>query len=136
VRLSAEGLAKVLGDLEARVMRVVWRMPGAATARAMHQRVIAEHDVALLTIVTVLNKLVAKGLLSRAKKNDVYHYEARLSEDEFRALASERIVRGIMSLGPQAVAASLVDALAQHDPGQLAELQRLIKRRLKEQEGR
>jgi predicted transcriptional regulator len=78
--------------------------------------------------------LVAKALLSRAKQDDIYHYEARLTEDEFRAVASERVVRGIMSLGPRAVAASLVDALAQHNPQQLTELSRLIKRRLKEQE--
>jgi predicted transcriptional regulator len=124
----------VLGDLEARIMRVVWRMTQPSTARTIHERVIAEHDVALLTVVTVLNKLVAKALLSRAKQDDIYHYEARLTEDEFRAVASERVVRGIMSLGPRAVAASLVDALAQHNPQQLTELSRLIKRRLKEQE--
>jgi predicted transcriptional regulator len=135
VRLSAEGLAKVLGDLEARVMRAVWSMPKASTARAIHRRVIREHDVALLTVITVLNKLVAKGLLARAKQDDIYHYDAQLTEDEFRALASARVVHGIMSLGPQAVAASMVDALAQHDPQQLAELGRLIKRKLKEQEG-
>lgn len=135
VRLSAEGLAKVLGDLEARVMRVVWILGQPSTARSVHKQVIDDHDVALLTVITVLNKLVAKGLLKRAKREDVYHYEARLTESEFRALASQRVVSGILSLGPQAVAASLVDALAEHDPTQLTELGRLIRRKLKEQEG-
>lgn len=135
VRLSAEGLAKVLGDLEARVMGVVWSLAKPSTARAVHARVLDEHDVALLTVITVLNKLVAKGLLSRAKRDDIYHYAARLTESEFRAVASQRVVSGILSLGPQAVAASLVDALAEHDPRQLTELGRLIRRKLKEQEG-
>ncbi len=135
VRLSAEGLAKVLGDLEARVMRVVWSLDKPSTARGVHARVIDEHDVALLTVITVLNKLVAKGLLTRAKQDDVYHYGARLTEAEFRAVASQRVVKGILSLGPQAVAASLVDALAEHDRAQLTELGRLIRRKLKEQEG-
>jgi predicted transcriptional regulator len=134
VRLSAEGLAKVLGDLEARIMRVIWSLVKPSTARRVHARVIDEHDVALLTVITVLNKLVAKGLLTRAKRDDVYHYQARLTEAEFRALASQRVVTGILSLGPQAVAASLVDALAEHDPEQLTELGRLIRRKLKEQE--
>ncbi len=135
VRLSAEGLAKVLGDLEARVMQVVWKLDKPSTARTVHARVIDEHDVALLTVITVLNKLVAKGLLTRAKRDDVYHCEASLTESEFRAVASQRVVSGILSLGPQAVAASLVDALAEHDPAQLTELGRLIRRKLKEQEG-
>ncbi len=133
MRLSAAGLAKVLGDLEARVLRVVWMLDKPSTARSVHERVTREHNVALLTVITVLNKLVAKGLLARAKHDDLYHYEARLSETEFRALASQRVVNGILSLGPQAVAASLVDAIAEHDPAQLAELGRMIRRKLKEQ---
>lgn len=134
VRLSAEGLAKVLGDLEARVMRVVWTLGTPSTARTVFEHVAAEHEVALLTVITVLNKLVAKGLLKRAKRDEIYHYAARLAEDEFRAFASQRVVAGILSLGPEAVAASLVDALAEYDPEQLAELGRLVRRRLKEQE--
>ena len=134
MRLSADGLAKVLGDLEARVMRTVWTVDEPATARALHARVATEHRVELLTVTTVLNKLVAKNLLTRRKRDDVFHYEARFSEEEFIALTSRRVVEGILSFGPEAVAASLVDVLAERDPEQLAELGRLIRRRLKEEE--
>ena len=134
VRLSAEGLAKVLGDLEVRVMRAVWTLGKPAPARAVHELVVEEHDVALLTVITVLNKLVAKELLARAKYDDLLHYSARLTEEEFRAAASRRVVTGILSLGPEAVAASLVDALAERDPEQLAELGRLVRRKLRDQE--
>lgn len=81
-------------------------------------------------MITVLNKLVAKGVLSRAKQNDLFHYRARLSKEEFMASASRRIMEGILSLSPNAVAASLVDVLAERDPKQLAELGRLVRRRL------
>lgn len=133
VRLSAQGLAKVLGDLEARVLQVVWQLKGPATAREVHGRVIRAHRVELLTVVTVLNKLVAKGILSRAKLDDLWHYEARFGEEEFMSLASRRVVEGILSLGPEAVSASLVDVLAERDPEQLAELGRLVRRKLREQ---
>ena len=116
-------------------MRVMWDMRKPATARAVHERIVREHDIAVLTVITVLNKLVLKGLLARAKQEDVYHYSARLTESEFRTLTARRVVSGILSIGPQAVAASLVDALAQHDPEQLNELGRLIRRKRKEQEG-
>lgn len=134
VRLSADGLAKVLGDLEARVMQAVWELGKPAPARAVYEVVIEEHDVALLTVITVLNKLVAKGLLTRAKRDDLLHYSARLSEEEFRTIASRKVVGGILSLGAEAVAASLVDLLAEKDPEQLAELGRLVRRKLREQE--
>ena len=135
VRLSADGFAKVLGDLEARVMHAVWGIGAPASARDVHESVTREHKVELLTVITVLNKLVAKGLLSRAKKEDLFHYQARLTEQEFMTHASRKVVEGILSLAPDAVAASLVDVLAERDPAQLAELAKMIRKRMKEQGG-
>lgn len=135
VRLSAIGLAKVLGDLEARIMRAVWALEKPAPARAVYDVVAEQHDVALLTVITVLNKLVIKGMLKRGRRDDLLHYSATLTEAQFREIASRRVVTGILALGPQAVASSLVDALAKHDPEQLAELGRLVRRKLREQEG-
>lgn len=134
VRLSAEGLAKVLGDLEARIMRVTWALGRPASARVVHAAVAKEHKVEPPTVITVLNKLVAKGLLSRRKREDLFHYEASFSEAEFMAHASRRVVEGILAFGPEAVAASLVDVLAEQDPEHLEELGRLIRKKLKEQE--
>lgn len=134
VRLSAEGLAKVLGDLEARIVRIMWDLERPVPARQVHERVVEEHDVALLTVITVLNKLVGKGILTRAKRDDLLHYEARWKEDEFMAHVSRRVVEGVLSFGPDLVTASLVDVLAERDPKQLAELGRLVRQRLREQD--
>lgn len=131
VRLTAEGLAKVLGDLEARVLCAVWKLGDPSPARAVHTEVVREHRVAYLTVVTVLNKLVAKRVLSRAKRGDLLHYQACMSEEEFMAHASRRLVEGILSLSSQAVAASMVDVLAEQSPDQLAELARLVDDRLR-----
>lgn len=133
VRLSAEGLAKVLGDLEARIMAIVWELGRPASARVVHAAVVKRHRVEPLTVITVLNKLVAKELLLRRKREDIFHYEARFTEAEFMAHASRRVVEGILSFGPEAVAASLVDVLAEQDREHLEELGRLIKRKLREQ---
>lgn len=135
VRLGADGLAKVLGDLETRVMRAVWKLQRPVPARAVHEEVARRHGVALLTVVTVLNKLVDKGLLRRTKMDDLLHYEARFSEDELTAHASRRVVEGILSLAPDAVTASFVDVLAERDPAQLEELARLVRRKLRQRGG-
>jgi predicted transcriptional regulator len=127
---GVEGLAKVLGDLETRVMRVVWRLDQPSPARGIHERVADEHPVALHTVITVLNKLVAKGLLHREKKAGVFHYSASLTEADFLTQASRRVVEGILSLGPDAVAASFVDVMAERDPKRLTELMELIRRRI------
>lgn len=130
VRLSAKGLAKVLGDLEARVMTAVWELRRPVPARTVHERVLQEHAVTIHTVITVLNKLVEKGLLSRERRSELLHFQPRMSEAEFRAHASRRVVEGILSFGPEAVTASFVDVLAEHDPARLEELARLIRRRL------
>ena len=133
IRLSAEGVAKVLGDLEARVVHAVWALDAPAAARTVYEKVIVDHPVAIHTVITVLNKLVTKGLLCRKKIDDVFHYRACYSEAEFRQEMSRRAIEGILSLGPQAVAASFVDVLAERDPEQLAPLMRLIRKRMDEE---
>ena len=136
VRLSADGLAKVLGDLEARILRAVWAIGRPVTARDVHTRVARAHDVLPVTTITVLNKLVSKRVLARARRDDVFHYSARLDEPAFMAQVSRRVVEGVLSFGPDAVAASFVDVLFEHDPRQLEELGRLIRRRLRSRDER
>jgi predicted transcriptional regulator len=134
VRLSANGAGMLLGDLEHRVLEAAWSLGRPATARDLHDRVARTHEVVYITTVTVANRLVEKGILRRVKQDDVYHYSATVSRDEFSAQASRYVVRKIVELGSNAVAASLVDVLAERDPEQLAELGRLVRRKLKERE--
>ena len=136
VRLSADGLAKVLGDLEARILRAIWDIGRPATARVVHTHVVRSHEISPLTTITVLNRLVAKRVLRRTREHDRYHFAARLDEATFMAHASRMVVQGILSFGPDAVAASFVDVLAERDPAQLEELARLIRRRLRERDKR
>lgn len=131
VRLSANGLAKVLGDLEARVLKAAWEIGRPASAREVFERVTREHDVAILTVVTVMNRLVEKRLMRREKREGLLHYEPCLSEAELHAHVARRVVNGILSFGKSAIAASFVDALAEQDPDQLAELERMVHRRLR-----
>ena len=105
-----------------------------ARDRADHERVARTHDVVYITSITVANRLVEKGILRRAKHEDLYHYTATLSRDEFSERASRHVVQRIVDLGSTAVSASLVEVLAERDPEQLAELGRLVRRKLREAE--
>lgn len=134
VRLSAAGAGMLLGDLEHRILKAAWSLNRPATARELHERVARTHDVVYITSVTVANRLVEKGILRRAKHEDLYHYTATLSRDEFSVRASRHVVQRIVDLGSTAVSASLVEVLAERDPEQLAELGRLVRRKLREAE--
>ena len=122
----------LLGDLEHRVLEAAWALGRPVTARELHERVAKTHDVVYITSVTVANRLVEKGLLSREKQDDVFHYTAPLSKAEFTQRASRHVVRRLIGLGSSAVSASLVDVLAERDPEQLAELARLVRAKMRE----
>ena len=132
LRLSAAGSGMMLGDLEHRVLEAVWSVKRPMTARGIHDRVARTHDVVYITCVTVANRLVEKKLLRRDKKDELYHYAATMSREEFAAYASRYVVQRIVGLGPAAVASSLVDVLAEAAPEQLAELGRLVRRKLRD----
>jgi predicted transcriptional regulator len=134
VRLDADGIAKVLGDLEARIMEAIWVVADPLSARAVHELIADDHPVAVLTVVTVLNKLVDKRLLARRKQDGVYHYAATTTRDEFVSRTSRQMLEGILSFAPDMVATSFVDVLAEQDPEQLAELARLVRRRMRDRE--
>ena len=133
VRLGAAGAGMLLGDLEHRVLEAAWAARRPATARELFERVAKTHDVVYITCVTVANRLVEKGILARAKSDDVFHYTATLSKAEFTQHASRHVVQRLVSLGSAAVSASLVDVLAERDPAQLAELARMVRAAMKEQ---
>ena len=115
-------------------MRAVWDLDQPVPARIVYTRVVRTHEVAILTVITVLNKLVVKGLLRRVKQDDLFHYEAVWAEEKFMARASRHVVKGVLAFEPDVVAASFVDVIAEQNPDRLAELGRLIRRRLRERE--
>jgi predicted transcriptional regulator len=134
IRLGADGLAKVLGDLEARVMRALWDLGELVSAKQLHERVAETHHVSLMTVITVANRMTEKGLVRRVRRSALLHYETRMTEPEFMAHASRHVVEGVVGFEPDAVAASFVDVWAERDPERLAALARLIQERLRGRE--
>jgi predicted transcriptional regulator len=136
LRLSGKGAGMLLGELEHALMEAAWKIGKPATARDLHAQVIHTRDIELITAITVLNRLVEpKRVMQRKKIEDVFHYWAVLTRDEFLQRGSRHVMQRVLQLGAQAVTASLVDVLAEQDPDQLAELGRLVRRKIREQKG-
>lgn len=114
-------------------MDAVWTLGRPASAREIHQRIAKGRRIELITAVTVLNRLVTpKKLLRREKIDDLLHYSPTLSRDEFMQRSSRHVVERVLALGSEAVAASMVDVLAERNPDLLAELGRLVRRRIRD----
>ena len=62
------------GQLEARVLNVLWQADGAMTPGEVHESLPSDHQVAYTTVMTILTRLCTKGELTRAKRGRAFEY--------------------------------------------------------------
>lgn len=72
------------GELERAVLRVLWDNPGGATARDV-QNGLADRDLAVTTVLTVLDRLGRKGLVQRERAGRAHTYRAAVSREDYVA---------------------------------------------------
>jgi predicted transcriptional regulator len=125
---SGEGMDQVLGELESRIMRLVWTDPGA-TAREIHAR-LAPPRLAYTTILTVLDRLHGKGLVARERKGRRFSYTPAIDRVEFEARITRDVLEGLLRDGSRPVLNTFVDLVAA-DETLLDELEQLIRERRK-----
>jgi predicted transcriptional regulator len=70
-----------LGPLEAEVMRLVWEM-GEVQVEEVHSVLQRDREIAYTTVMTVMARLAAKGLLHRRKQGRAYLYRAAREREE------------------------------------------------------
>jgi predicted transcriptional regulator len=71
-----------LGELERAVMDVLWNTPEAVPATRIVEELPREHTPAITTILTVLDRLGAKGFVTRERTGRAYRYSATTSRAE------------------------------------------------------
>ncbi|GAB2873554.1 BlaI/MecI/CopY family transcriptional regulator [Streptomyces mayteni] len=118
---------RALGELEAEVMSVVWRGAGPLTVQNLTDSLNERRPLAYTTVMTIVDRLRAKGWLTREKAGRAYRYSAARSADDYTAAllaqaldtTADRtgaLVRFAGNLDP-AEAAALRAALAGDEPG-------------------
>ena len=124
--LGARGLARVLGDLEARILEIVW-VRERATVKDVTDAL--GPDAHIKTVMTVMNRMVDKRLLRRERHGRAYDYEPIASRDAFMAQVADRVLDGLMSDFRQPTLARFIETA---DQTHLAELEALIRSRRSE----
>ena len=87
-------------------MSVLWPL-GEGTVRDIHRALAASRPRAYTTVMTIMDRLEQKGIVTRRKVGKAFRYQARLSAEEARLKAVEKIVEGFFDGSPQALAAHL-----------------------------
>jgi predicted transcriptional regulator len=95
-----------LAPLELECMSVLWPL-GEGTVRDIHRQLAASRPRAYTTIMTIMDRLAQKGIVTRHKVGRAYRYQANLSADEARVSAIEKIVTGFFDGSSEALAAHL-----------------------------
>src|ERR1700680_2745094 len=98
-----------LAPLELECMSVLWPL-GEGTVRDIHRQLAASRPRAYTTIMTIMDRLAHKGIVTRRRVGRAYRYQANLSADEARVSAIEKIVTGFFDGSPEALAAHLAAA--------------------------
>ena len=111
-----------LGPLAARVMSLMWDR-GQLSVRDVHEALLAEgDDLAYQTVMTILVRLQARGLLTRVRQGKQFIYEPSLDADEFHSRAARALAENLIRDFDQLAIASFVEELARVSPDRLEEL--------------
>ena len=124
------GLGRVLGDIERLVMDILWSRV-EVTGREVLEEIQKERPLAFTTILTVMDRLLKKGLIKRKKMGGVFVYAPSISRDEFVKQVSEEVLQGILDISASSAASSFVDILYKTSPDEMDRLSRLIEERKK-----
>ncbi|OGQ56560.1 MAG: hypothetical protein A3J24_02385 [Deltaproteobacteria bacterium RIFCSPLOWO2_02_FULL_53_8] len=126
-----DGSQGVIGSLELEILEALWLRAGAS-GKEVFEAIKRRRAIALTTVLTVLERLTKKGFVRRAMGESVYLYYPSRSRDEFAALVSHDVLKGIMEISASGACASFVDTLANVDPAELDRLSLLIDKKRKE----
>ena len=114
------------GDLEREVMAQLWQAGEPLTVRQVHERLSAERDLAYTTVMTVLDRLAKKGVVTQERTDRAYRYVPAQSREEMTAA----LMLDALSAAPDGVRdAALAHFVGRLSPDALAAAIEAAKRR-------
>jgi predicted transcriptional regulator len=138
---ARDPLQTAFGTLEREVMDILWA-EGNLAVRDVQARL--RRPAAYTTVMTTLDRLFKKGILSREQSGRAFLYRPLVSTEELKASIASRVITGVLQgTGESAVPilSNLVDTVSAQDQGAdllrtLEEMVRDKRRRLEDDQSR
>jgi predicted transcriptional regulator len=120
-----------LGPLEQRMLDGLWAR-GSATVRELVDG--GCQDLAYTTVMTTLDRLFKKGLLTRSEEGRAFRYAPRFSREELHREAAGHAFRQLLDASPSSSLplSFLVEILGERDQQLLDDLRKLVDRKRRE----
>lgn len=97
-------ISKILGELESEIMEIVWQSKRPVVVAEVVRLIEKKRKIAYTTVMTIMGRLVEKGLLSRNLSGSSYLYRPRVNREKFVARAVHNIfTAAISNLGQESV---------------------------------
>jgi BlaI family transcriptional regulator, penicillinase repressor len=123
--------SRQLGPLEQRLLDGLW-VKGTATVRELVEW--GCEDLAYTTVMTTLDRLFKKGLLTRSEEGRAFRYAPRFSREELHREAAGHAFRQLLDVSPASSLplSFLVEILSERDQQLLDDLRKLVDRKRRE----
>ena len=115
-----------LGELETAVMELCWQRD-EVTVRDIWSALQPTRALAYTTVMTIMQRLATKGVLSARKQGKSYYYRATAQPDELLAQRAHAAVRDVLSNFGEAAITQFLKELDGLDPQRLAALRGLTR---------
>ena len=124
-------IVKNLGPLEQRALDVLWAR-GTATVRELVED--SCRDLAYTTVMTTLDRLYKKNILTRSEEGRAFRYSPRFSREELDREAAGHAFRQLLDCTPSSSLplSFLVEILGARDAQLLDDLRLLVERKRRE----
>ncbi|WP_335988849.1 BlaI/MecI/CopY family transcriptional regulator [Glycomyces sp. MUSA5-2] len=110
-----------LGELEAAIMAVLWGAAEAVTVRGVLEALEREPEPAYTTVMTVLDNLHRKDIVTRMRVGRAWAYRPALAREDFDAEAMASVLESSADRG-----ATLLRFIGKISPEELAQLKALM----------
>lgn len=112
--MSRRGARDIPPPLELECLSVLWRV-GESNVRTVQEALAASRPLAYTTVMTMLERLARKQLVSRRKTGRHFVYAAQVERDVIRGHAVSHLVDALFDASPQQLLAFLA-ANSGHPP--------------------
>lgn len=125
--LDGKGLEKVLGELEAKIMEYIWKNSSATVRDVRDGLARQKKDLSFNSIMTIMNRLTVKGLLTKKEFKGSYLYRPLVSKKDFSNSVTKDIISAVLLDSSLFSASSFADISKDFDKETLVKFKKLFR---------
>ncbi|AZV59686.1 BlaI/MecI/CopY family transcriptional regulator [Peribacillus castrilensis] len=119
------GLNRFFGPLEANIMEYLWDKD-EQSIKAVQQSLELDKPINFNTVMTVMNRLVEKGILEKRSEGRLSLFRPVQSKEEFFEEQSKKLTENLLDEFGGAVISHMLDAMKDADQGLIEKLEQKI----------